>query len=686
MSALDRYDVLRELGRGGMAIVHLARQRDLGRLLALKELGGFSVGDPAVAERFLRESRVASSLSHPNIVAVYDYFDEDGTPFMAMELVEGGSLRPLVGTLSLPQTTGVLEALLSAIGLAGQQGIVHRDLKPENVLVSADGHVKVADFGIAKAGEAAQGGANLTSQGMTVGTPAYMSPEQAMASDDLTPASDLYAIGCIAFELLTGQTPFTDPSPMKLLLKHVQEEVPDVRSVDPMIPEPIAAWVAAMCAKDPDDRPADAAAAWSTFEDAVLEFVGPTWRRDARLEPASTIEIGELPPQTDTPLRPPTMGGAGTAPPPGATGFQTYHAPAALHEVLGETGERPSGTPTATPPPTPAAATPAPTPVPRPAVRTPAPVPAVTGGQIPAVTRTVTGVEEEGRGPLVPALLAGVVALAAGAGLALAAGGGSDLATAAGPGVTLQAPAGWETADPRAVAGLGPDAVALAPAGAGAGELVAVGRVQRTRADLLPDAMSPGAGGPARATLAAGDAVLHRGAKAGGATADVYALPTADGVVVVACTLADRAACAEVAGSVQVDGDVQELGPTEAGAQALGQALQRLSSAIENPQQDLAAARSRGAQATAARDLGRAYTSAAGDIGDTEVGALAAAPLRDLERALERTGSAWSAYGSAAQSGDAAAVEQARGRIAGARDAVKAARAALGRAGYGGKS
>ena len=149
--SLDDYDVIRELGRGGMAAVHLARQRDMQRLVALKELGGFQARDPASVERFLRESRMAGSLNHPNIVTVYEYFEDGGTPYIAMELVEGGSLRPLIGELSLPRVARVLEDVLAAVGHAGKAGIVHRDIKPENTLITKDGRVKVADFGIAKA-------------------------------------------------------------------------------------------------------------------------------------------------------------------------------------------------------------------------------------------------------------------------------------------------------------------------------------------------------------------------------------------------------------------------------------------------------------------------------------------------------------------------------------------------------
>src|ERR687887_251183 len=148
---VGRYEILREIGRGGMAAVYLARQIDLDRQVALKELGAFHAADPAFAERFLRESRVAGSLSHPNIVTVHDYFEHEGTPYISMEYIERGSLRPWVSRLSLPQMAGVLEGLLAGLTHAESRGIVHRDLKPENLMVTSQGAIKIADFGIAKA-------------------------------------------------------------------------------------------------------------------------------------------------------------------------------------------------------------------------------------------------------------------------------------------------------------------------------------------------------------------------------------------------------------------------------------------------------------------------------------------------------------------------------------------------------
>ena len=191
---VGRYGILRELGRGGMAVVYLARQIDLDRLVALKELAAFHAADADFARRFVRESRLAGSLVHPNVITVFDYFEHDGTPYIAMEYVDRGSLRPYVGRMTLAQIGGVLDGLLAGLAEAEQHNIVHRDLKPENLMVTSTGTVKIADFGIAKATQAADTSAFVTATGTTVGTPPYMAPEQAMAKD-VGPWTDLYSVG-----------------------------------------------------------------------------------------------------------------------------------------------------------------------------------------------------------------------------------------------------------------------------------------------------------------------------------------------------------------------------------------------------------------------------------------------------------------------------------------------------------
>ncbi|MDA0168141.1 protein kinase [Solirubrobacter taibaiensis] len=280
---IGRYEVLRVLGEGGMAVVHLARQPDLQRLIALKELRALRGEDPAYAQRFLREARLAGSLTDPHVVTVYEYFEHEGVPYLAMEYVERGSLRPFVGQLNLPQIAGVLEGVLAGLMAAEQAGIVHRDLKPENVLVSADGRVKIADFGIAKATSDVGAGTLRTATGMMIGTPAYMAPEQAMGTD-VGPWTDLYSAGCLAFELLTGQRPFHDvDAAMAILMRHATEPIPPVSSIVPDIDPRLSVWVARMVEKDRRQRPPSAAAAWDELEEIVVDILGPRWRRDARL-------------------------------------------------------------------------------------------------------------------------------------------------------------------------------------------------------------------------------------------------------------------------------------------------------------------------------------------------------------------------------------------------------------------
>ena len=236
--------------------------------------------DESLAQRFLREARVAGSLNHPNVVTVYDFLEQDGVPYIAMEYLDGGSLRPWVGRTSPAQTAGALEGLLAALSHAESMGIVHRDVKPENLLVTADGAVKIADFGIAKAYQHVATEEMLTPAGATVGTPAYMAPEQAMAQE-LGPWTDLYQAGVVAYELLAGRAPFTaDGEPVRSDdAAHQRSGSAASGGTDPAL----EAWVRSMLAKEPSARPPGASAAWDELEEIVVRLLGPLWRRDARL-------------------------------------------------------------------------------------------------------------------------------------------------------------------------------------------------------------------------------------------------------------------------------------------------------------------------------------------------------------------------------------------------------------------
>ena len=301
-AAIGRYQVIRELGRGGMATVYLARQVDLDRLVALKELRALRDSDPSLVPRFLREARLAGSLSHPNIVTVHDFFAENGVPVIAMEYLRRGSLRPYVGALSLAQVGGVLEGILAGLAHAEAHGIVHRDLKPENLLVSDDGQrVKIVDFGIAKATNDVRMGTFVTSTGIALGTPNYVAPEQAMAGR-VGPWTDLYSVGIVTWELFAGRAPFADtPEPMAVLLKQVNEHVPPISEIRRDVHPAISEWVAWLLAKEPTVRPQTAQDAWLHLEARLVEVLGVQWRREAALPELVTGSLALSEPSTRGP-------------------------------------------------------------------------------------------------------------------------------------------------------------------------------------------------------------------------------------------------------------------------------------------------------------------------------------------------------------------------------------------------
>ena len=276
---VGRYEIVREIGQGGMATVHLARQIDLDRFVALKELRALRNDDPSLVRRFLREARLAGSLTHPNIVTVHDYFEDGGAPHIAMEYMALGSLRPYVGRLSPADVGRVLEGLLAGLAEAERHDVVHRDIKPENLLVTADGSVKIADFGIAKATKVLEESALLTATGMTVGTPSYIAPEQAMGRE-IGPWTDLYAVGITTFELFAGRTPFSDTQDaMAIVLRQINEPVPPLTTVIPNADPWLSQWVEWLVAKDPARRPQSAREAWDGLEEVLIRLLGPRWRR-----------------------------------------------------------------------------------------------------------------------------------------------------------------------------------------------------------------------------------------------------------------------------------------------------------------------------------------------------------------------------------------------------------------------
>jgi hypothetical protein len=318
-----------------MSTVYLARQEELDRLVALKELGALRDSDPSFARRFLREAQLAGSLSDPNIVTVYDYFEQDGAPYIAMEYLEHGSLRPHIGRMSLAQIGGVLQSVLAGLVVAEKGQIVHRDLKPENLLVTGAGRVKIADFGIAKATNEVRAGTMLTSTGVAVGTPNYMAPEQATAQA-VGPWTDLYSVGVMAFEFLIGHPPFSDAdNALGVLLRQVNEEIPRVSQLDPRVDPVLSAWVEQMVAKDPTMRPQSAAAAWDELEDGLIALLGARWQRGAQLPLYGDAGPVLLPtPPTSARRATPAAAAAAVVPVPGSPYFATTMPPRSVPPPL----------------------------------------------------------------------------------------------------------------------------------------------------------------------------------------------------------------------------------------------------------------------------------------------------------------------------------------------------------------
>ncbi|MGH3114584.1 MAG: Stk1 family PASTA domain-containing Ser/Thr kinase, partial [Gaiellaceae bacterium] len=253
-----RYRIVRKLGSGGMANVYLAEDEDLGRRVAIKILNDRYANDDLFIERFRREAKSAAGLSHPNIVSIYDRGEAEGTYYIAMEVIEGRSLKELIltrGALPVDTAIGYAKQLLEALRFAHRHGIIHRDIKPHNVLVSADQHVKaneprlkVTDFGIAR-----HGASQMTEAGSIMGTAQYLSPEQARGAP-VTAASDLYSAGVVLYEMLTGKVPYTGDSAIEIAMKHVNVLPAPPSSLRPEIPIELDQIVLRALAKDPEDR------------------------------------------------------------------------------------------------------------------------------------------------------------------------------------------------------------------------------------------------------------------------------------------------------------------------------------------------------------------------------------------------------------------------------------------------
>src|ERR1700753_1288447 len=251
----NRYRVLSRLGAGGMADVFLAEDQQLGRKVALKLLHRRFAADPDFVERFRREAQAAAGLQHPNVVSVYDRGNFEDTYYIAMEYLPGRSLKQLIrqeAPLDPIRAIDITIQILKAARFAHRRGVIHRDLKPHNVIVDDADQAKVTDFGIARAGAS-----DMTETGSIMGTAQYLSPEQAQGHA-VGEGSDLYSIGVVLYEMLTGRVPFDADAAVTIALKHVSEAPPPPSQFNPNIPPELEQTVLWVLNKNPSDRPADA--------------------------------------------------------------------------------------------------------------------------------------------------------------------------------------------------------------------------------------------------------------------------------------------------------------------------------------------------------------------------------------------------------------------------------------------
>ncbi len=295
------YEILESIGEGAMGRVYKARQVSLDKLTAIKVLHKHLAADPKVTKRFHREARAASRLSHPNSLHIIDFGeDDDGTLYIAMELLDGDDLLTVIehdAPLTPMRIYDLMRQILSALDTAHHAGIIHRDLKPENVVVlespGGEEHVKVCDFGIAKIQEA-EGGSAITVSGFVCGTPEYMAPEQARG-EQLDPRADLYAAGCMLYQMLTGKLPFTAESALGIITKHLTEipVPPRERTPEWSVPRALERVCLKAMAKDREARYPDAASMSEALKEAV-EALGPAAKKplgSVREDPTADIEL-----------------------------------------------------------------------------------------------------------------------------------------------------------------------------------------------------------------------------------------------------------------------------------------------------------------------------------------------------------------------------------------------------------
>lgn len=294
------YRILDQLGQGGMATVFKAYHANLDRYVAIKVLHAAFKEDPNFEKRFQREAKVVANLEHPNIVPVYDFSEHEGSPYLVMRFIEGETLKARLTRGAMPpdEAIAMIDKVGDGLAYAHEKGVLHRDIKPSNIMLTNEGQVFLADFGLARI---AQAGESTLSQDMMLGTPAYISPEQARGERNLDARTDIYSLGVILYEMVVGQVPFSADTPFAVIHDHIYSPLPTPRSLNPSVPESVERVLLKALAKDRDDRFENARQLTDAFHNAVQEAGQDAFASAAQTMPldAVTAEIEGSTPHPD---------------------------------------------------------------------------------------------------------------------------------------------------------------------------------------------------------------------------------------------------------------------------------------------------------------------------------------------------------------------------------------------------
>jgi len=298
------YQIISPLGEGGMASVYKAYHANLDRYVAIKVMHPGFKEDKTFISRFQREARVLARLDHPNIVPIFDFAEHEGQPYLVMKYIEGGTLKDRLAlhAPSLPETLTVVDTVGSALAYAHQQGILHRDIKPSNIIITPENHYYLSDFGLARLTSA---GESTLSQDALLGTPNYISPEQARGQTDLDGRTDIYSFGIVLYEMIVGRVPFSGNTPYSIVHDHIYTPLPPPSSINPKVSEPLEKFLLKALAKDREDRFANVSTMMLAFRKAIGGLGAPSTTNNAALTedwPAVTVVA---PNRTETVKAPP---------------------------------------------------------------------------------------------------------------------------------------------------------------------------------------------------------------------------------------------------------------------------------------------------------------------------------------------------------------------------------------------